>query len=237
MKGKPGLPPSATMGKTRSSFIAEGGSPGFPYSNSEFPSRTPPVPLHSPPMAVYHFTLHAYRSWSPNHRRGYTRRGEGYQLPDPEVARQYDARANHPKVVFDRSIQEVLIVGSFDICRRRGWRLHAVGTDPSHVHMVISWHGFQSWRQVMEKLKNVLSYFLGRATEKPGRRWFVTDGSRKRVMDQDHLDYLMTEYLPDHPGLFWCEGEALPEDRHGFLQSRGIPGLPPTAIMRNVETP
>ena len=39
-------------------------------------------------MPVYHITLHAYRSWSPDHPRGYTRRGKGYQKPDPEQARK-----------------------------------------------------------------------------------------------------------------------------------------------------
>jgi hypothetical protein len=51
----------------------------------------------------------------------------------------------------------------------------------------------------------------------PGRRWFVADGSRKRVHNRDHLTYLITEYLPDHPGLFWTEGRPLPKDRRGFL--------------------
>jgi hypothetical protein len=168
-------------------------------------------------MAVYHFTLHAYRSWSPDNRRGYTVRGKGYQRPDKKRSRQYNDCANFAKVDFDAPIQEVLILGSYDICRRRNWRLHCVGTDLSHVHMVISWRGFKPWREVMEKLKNVLSLFLGRATQTPGRRWFVTDGSRKRVMNEEHLNYLITEYLPDHPGLFWREGQPLPEDRSGFL--------------------
>jgi hypothetical protein len=33
-------------------------------------------------MPVYHETLHAYRSLRADHRRGYTRRGKGYQAPN-----------------------------------------------------------------------------------------------------------------------------------------------------------
>ena len=96
-------------------------------------------------MPVYHFTLHAYRSWSPNHRRGYTERGKGYQPPNQERADQYDNNARQPKVTFDRLIQEVMILGAHDICRRRRWRLHAVGTEASHVHIVLSWRTFIPW--------------------------------------------------------------------------------------------
>lgn len=90
-------------------------------------------------------------------------------------------------------------------------------TDPTHVHMIVSWRGFRPWDDVMDKLKNVLSLFLGRATGKSGQRWFVAHGSRKRVLTHDHLDYLITEYLPDHRGLFWCEEQPIPEDRFGIL--------------------
>jgi hypothetical protein len=52
-------------------------------------------------MAVYHFTLHAYRSWSPAHPRGYTQRGKGYQPSDPAKAEEYDGRAKFPKAIFE----------------------------------------------------------------------------------------------------------------------------------------
>jgi hypothetical protein len=37
-------------------------------------------------------------------------------------------------------------------------------------------------------------------------------------MNHDHLSYLVTQYLPDHPGAFWREGSELPTDRHGILE-------------------
>ena len=78
-------------------------------------------------MGVYHFTLHAYRSWSPSHPRGYTERGRGYQPPDPELAEEYDEQALFPRVTFDLVLQRVLVLGIADFCQRRHWRLHAVG--------------------------------------------------------------------------------------------------------------
>jgi len=168
-------------------------------------------------MPVYHFTLHAYRSWSPNHPRGYTRLNEGYQSPDPDRAREYDERARFEPVVFDRKIQEIVILGTIDICRRRGWRLHGIGTDANHVHMVVSWKHFLEWEKVQGKIKNLLSLFLGRASGQEGREWFVRYGSRKRVQNHKHLEYLLKVYLPDHRGPFWREGDPVPPDVHGVL--------------------
>src|SRR5205085_9778091 len=102
-------------------------------------------------MPVYHFTLHAYRTWRPSHPRGYTRHGKGYQPPDAARAKDYDRRAKHSRVTFGRDIQKVLILGSIDICRRRKWRLHMVATDPTHVHLIVSWRGFIPWADVRAK--------------------------------------------------------------------------------------
>ena len=171
-------------------------------------------------MPVYHFTVHAYRSWGPAKARGYVQRGKGYLPPDPNMQRNYDDRAKQPPATFDeRTIQEILVLGTYDVCARRKWRLHGVGTDPLHFHWVVSWGGFLPWQEVRRQTKNVLSLLLNRITGQKGRRWFVRDGSRKRVTDDDHLNHLLKRYLPDHRGTFWCEGMPLPKDRFGILGS------------------
>jgi len=171
-------------------------------------------------MPVYHFTVHAYRSWGPSKPRGYTQRRKGYLRPDPKMQEDYDNRAKQEPASFDdRDIQEILILGTYDICRRRGWRLHGVGTDEKHYHWVVSWRGFIPWQEVRKITKNILSLLLNRVTGQEGRRWFVRDGSRKRVENDEHLNYLKKKYLPDHRGLHWVEGNSLPEDRYGILAS------------------
>ena len=76
--------------------------------------------------------------------------------------RRYDERAKGDPVKFDEQIQRVLIHGAIDICNRRKWRLHAVGTEAGHAHYLISWRGYVAWNDVMQKLKNLLSFFLGK---------------------------------------------------------------------------
>ncbi len=68
-----------------------------------------------------------------------------------------------------------------------------------------------------DKLKNLLSLFLGRATDVKERKWFAAGGSNKRVKVREHFDRLVTSYLPDHPGVFWKEGIKLPTIPEGIL--------------------
>jgi hypothetical protein len=61
-------------------------------------------------VAVYHFTLHAYRSWRPDHPRGYTRKGIGYVSSDPDRADKYDRNAKQEPVQFDERTQREILV-------------------------------------------------------------------------------------------------------------------------------
>ena len=163
-------------------------------------------------VAVYHFTIHAYRSWRPDHPRGYTRKGEGYQRPDKDVADEYDNAAKQPPVVFDRPLQVEILNLARSICEEEGWLLEAAGFDPTHTHLLISWRPFIEWEHVDKRLKNLLSLKLNRRRGIRGKRWFVRRHSApRRVRDRGHLNYLVETYLPDHPGIFWKRGMTLPE--------------------------
>lgn len=161
-------------------------------------------------MAVYLFTLHAYRSWNADRKRGYVRRGEGILAPDAIRARQYERAATQGPVLFEERHQRVMLGMAWDACERRDWRLHGFASEPSHVHLLVSWKQFQRWQQVRAMLKNLMSLQLGREFRVRGRRWFVGDGSRKWVRGRDHFEYLMEKYLPRHRGVFWKDGYPPP---------------------------
>ena len=162
-------------------------------------------------MAVYHFTFHAYRSWRPDHPRGYTRKGKGYQPSDDEMADHYDEAAKQDAVSFDDAVQREILILSHQICEEEGWTLEAAGFDPTHVHEVISWRKFVSWEEVDRRMKNLLVLKLNRRRGITGKRWFVRRHSApRRVRDQKHFDHLLETYLPDHPGIFWKRGIELP---------------------------
>jgi len=158
-------------------------------------------------MAVYHFTFHAYRTWNADHPRGLVRRGEGILPPDDDMARKYDRRAAGPITLFGPFCQQVLVWIAYDACARRQWRLHFVATEPTHVHILLSWRGYQPWEEVSDRLKNLASLMLGRKLGRPQGKWFSRKASRKRVRDRKHFDFLVNEYLPRHRGLKWREGD------------------------------
>ena len=174
-------------------------------------------------MPVYLFTFHAYRTWRPDNQRGYTRRKRGYLSPDPEMARQYDENAKHEEVLFDARLQRLLIEEAQNACGFQDLRLHGGSTEPSHLHLLVSWTVQKGWLRVRNRLKSSLSRLLRRLSEEPPdsrdatRRGDAPDpderpflalsrgASRKQVRDRAHFDYLMTRYLPAHRGVKWFE--------------------------------
>ncbi len=155
-------------------------------------------------MAVYLFTFHAYRSWSPDRPQGYVRRGQGILAPDRHMAELYDRDASHPPVSFDRNMQDVLVKATCEICGRNGWRLHQVRATPTHLHVLASWRVYAKWTQVSNRIKRGLGLALSQTLNRKGP-WFSRGDSRKRVRDHQHFVYLMKEYLPKHNGALWCE--------------------------------
>jgi hypothetical protein len=161
-------------------------------------------------MPCYLFTLHAYRSWNADNPRGFVQTGRGIQPPNSALARSYDRNSKHEPIEFSRRHQTTIAWIALDACRKRGWRLHTVAFEPSHVHLLISWQSSDNWQLVRGKLKNLIAWALTKEFESKGTKWMVRKGSRKRVRDRKHFDYLITKYLPKHRGYFWKEGDLEP---------------------------
>ena len=171
-------------------------------------------------MPCYLFTFHAYRSWMPDRPQGYVRRGRGPLPPDDERARQYEKNAAQPPVLFDEKVQDALIAASREAAAHQDFRLHCIATEPTHVHVLVSWEDDRTWQRMRTGLKQSLTRTLNRALGsraglpaaiegKRGdqRRWFSGGASRKRVRDRDHFDHLINDYLPSHHGAFWRESQ------------------------------
>lgn len=153
-------------------------------------------------MPVYLFTFHAYRSWMPDHPRGYVLRGEGIQPPSEKQWAQYTRNAAHPEVEFDELARLVMVSTSKYICKKNRWRLHQIRVVPSHVHVLVSWRDWQDWKRVRNTIKRNFGKDISIAKNRPGP-WFRRGASRKRVRNRQHFDYLMDVYLPRHHGTFW----------------------------------
>ncbi len=157
-------------------------------------------------MPCYLFTFHGYGTWMPSHKCGYVHRMQGLQPRDPVIAGAYKSNQLHETAVFDDGVQRCLVESLMLVSKHIDLRVHAVATDPTHVHILISWHDQREWQQIRRSLRGGLTRQLNEHLGK--RTWFAKLGSRKRVKDRKHFDYLMTRYLPSHRGHKWFENQS-----------------------------
>jgi len=152
-------------------------------------------------VPVYFFTYHAYGTWMPDRARGYTRRGADIRSPDPRMAQRYRENMAETPGVFSPSVQRAMIDELQNAGERQGYQLYAVGSDPTHLHVLVGWKYRRTWLRVRAGLQSSLTRRLNRDTHK--RTWFVARPSRKRVKDRSHHDYLIGTYIPNHRGWKW----------------------------------
>jgi len=158
-------------------------------------------------MPCYLFTYHGYGTWLPDHPQGYVRRKEGVLATDVRMAERYRSNQCEKTAEFDPSIQRTMIDAVVGACLHQGLRGHATATDPSHVHVLVSWHSDRSWQLVRRQLRSSITRKLNLDIER--RSWFSKQPSRKRVKDRSHFEYLLQTYLPRHRGLKWSEDRGV----------------------------
>jgi hypothetical protein len=160
-------------------------------------------------VPVYLFTYHAYLSWLPDRPRGFVQKGKGIQPTNQALADAYRNAANHEPFEFDAATQHRLVRKARAVCEDDGYRLHGASSEPTHLHLVVSWvDEALAYGKVRGRIKNLLSLDLSRRAGIMGRPWFAQDASRRRVRDQGHFQHLLTTYLPRHGGVQWYEGRG-----------------------------
>ncbi len=158
-------------------------------------------------MPCYLFTYHAYLSWLPDRKRGYTHRGQGILPPDPDMADRYRRNAKESPVSFEPDSQKIMIEEVLIAAKFQRFTVDSIGTDPSHLHLLNHWRDEREFDVIRNGLRSSLTRRLNRDFGK--RTWFSESASRKRVLDQEHFDYLVVTYLPDHPGWKWSSERGL----------------------------
>jgi REP element-mobilizing transposase RayT len=158
-------------------------------------------------MPCYLFTFHAFGSWMPDRKAGFVRRGHGILAPDKQLARQYQDSAKQKAVIFEPRLQLLLIEEAQAACAKQRCRGHYIATEPTHVHVLVSWTDERPWLKVRNGLKSSLTRRLNHNGQRRNK-WFVENASRRRVKDRDHFDHLVSTYLPSHRGWKRREGAA-----------------------------
>jgi len=106
-------------------------------------------------------------------------------------------------VTFDRQLQNSLIGITKEACDFQLLRLHAMATDASHVHILVSWSTKKPVGRIRQNLKQSLTRRMNERV--CHAKWFSRGGSQKRVADRKHFNHLMKTYLPSHRGRCWIE--------------------------------
>jgi hypothetical protein len=159
-------------------------------------------------MPCYHFTFHGYGTWMPDEDDGYVRRDKGRLPQDTVAAVEYRRRMTDDEVEFSDAQQQALIDEVHVAAMHQLLRVHFIATEPTHIHVLISW---TDDLRLFEKVRSSLRQSLARRLSKEcgQRQWLSEGGSRRRVTNQTHYDYLVTSYLPEHSGWKWSEEKAL----------------------------
>ncbi len=158
-------------------------------------------------MPCYLFTYHTYGSWMPDRPQGYVRRHEGALPSDTTMAIKYRTRATQELVRLTAGQQLASITAIKEAALHIGCHLHLVATDPTHIHVLVSWQGKRTWQQNRTSLKRSVTLRL--KSDYGNQAWLANGSSRRRVVDHDHFDHLVTKYLPSHRGWKWCEERGL----------------------------
>ena len=174
------------------------------------PGFHPELRLYNQAMPVYLITLHAYRSWQEDNPKGYVQRGEhGIQPPDPILAKQRASIAKQAQRAFTRDQKLLIITHTQDVANNRGIRLHAISCTASHTHLIASWFGNETVfagidqpqaqaKQLANKVKTIVATLLSKHERTTGNRWFSRGCDCTPIEDRDHLNHLMSHYLPKH---------------------------------------
>jgi hypothetical protein len=91
-----------------------------------------------PDPLAYFLTWTTYGTWLPGDERGWVKRGEGFQLPDPIRRSDAEARMTEDACSLDNEQRKLVETTIADHCRIRGWYLHTVNCRTNHVHVVVT---------------------------------------------------------------------------------------------------
>ncbi|MFA7237781.1 MAG: hypothetical protein WC058_13035 [Phycisphaeraceae bacterium] len=127
-------------------------------------------------MAVFLYTIHAYRSWMPDHKRGFVLRGKGIQKPDAKRASWYHTLAKHDRMVFSDARCGQIIDAVKEVCANKQWRLHGVVVVWTHLHLIVSWAAYADARRARAVIKKAITTWLRDATGEH-RKWLSGGGS------------------------------------------------------------
>jgi REP element-mobilizing transposase RayT len=150
---------------------------------------------HEAPMPdplAYFITWNTYGTWLPGDARGWVEYHRGWQLPNPILELEAQARMTEDACRLDREQRTCVENQIRETCQVRGWTLHAVNCRTNHLHVVLT--ADQHPDQVRAQLKawctrRLKELDVKRGVSEPVREnWWAERGSKRYVNDEDSLE-------------------------------------------------
>jgi hypothetical protein len=150
-------------------------------------------------MPTYFYTFHAYRSWMPDHPRGYTRRGVGVVPPNEKMNQRYVERSKFDELEFDSALQNLVVDAIAEVCSNLKTDLYYAVAVSTHAHAVAECANVDPLK-LHDTMKRIIGLKLARFCGVEGRTWLSRGRDLKPVRDVKHLEHLLYVYLPGHHG-------------------------------------
>lgn len=147
-------------------------------------------------VPVYLFTYHTYGSWLADRRRGFVDRRHGLQPQAPHLGHAWRASMVQDVVDLNDMHCQALWRTVNEAASHQRFQLYIAAFETTHVHLLVAWQDDRPWQRFRPAIKQSMTRALNQ--DFGTRPWFGRSGSRKRVKDREHLQYLRTRYLPGH---------------------------------------
>src|SRR5687768_1999842 len=93
-------------------------------------------------MPCFLFTYHGFGTWLPDRSEGFVHWRDGLQPTDEELANAYRRKmkvAQRDAATLDEQVQLVLIEELQAAAKHQQLRAHAIATEVTHIHALVSW--------------------------------------------------------------------------------------------------
>ncbi len=157
-------------------------------------SRTRPFEPPMPDPLAFFLTWTTYGTWLPGDERGWVDRQRGFQVPDPILKREAEARMTEDACILDEEQRKIVEQTIEEHCHIRKWQMHAVNCRTNHVHVVVSANvhpktareQFMAW--CTRRLKELERHRIGDPRVEVRENWWTERGSERWIGDEDSLE-------------------------------------------------
>jgi len=158
-----------------------------------------------PDPLAYFLTWPTYGTWLPGDPRGWAKKGQGFQPPDPMREREAKARMTEDACLLDVDQRQLVERTIADHCAIRKWQMHAVNCRTNHVHVVVTADRqpeivrdqFKAW--CTRKLKGMSLARRGADNQEDSSvrlKWWAEGGSRIFLNDEASVEAAI-QYVRD----------------------------------------